>query len=458
MPDLPRSRLAVKFYEDDWLQVWQGHSLDVLRELPTESVHMAVTSPPYYGLRDYGLQPIIWGGDADCPHEWDTEVRSFGAPQGATGERADRTYTSNGKTDIATCLLCGAWLGQLGLEPSPRLYVTHLVEIFRELRRVLRHDGTFWLNIGDSYAQSGKGGNPDGSLWSNYVGSDDREAAAMPRPMRATDIGLKPKDLIGIPWMLAFALRDDGWYLRSDVIWAKPNVMPESVDDRPTKAHEYLFLLSKSTRYFYDNKAIEEPLVSTNEEYLRAGKSVRENHAFGSVGGAPLGEKSFATVPTGRNKRTVWSVASQPYAGAHYAPFPPKLIEPTILAGTSEHGVCAECGAPWHRIIDRERSYDHVTTAAGKQIGGPYESQIGGGEDGHDVRHGVYSTRTTVGWEASCDHTADVVPALVLDPFAGSGTTGLVAQRLSRRALLVDLNGEYVRQQLIRNANLPLGL
>lgn len=404
------------FYTDNWLTIYEGHSLDVLKSLPSESVHSAVTSPPYWGLRDYGLPPVDF---------------------------------SDG------------WRGQLGLEPSPEQYVSHLVEIFRELRRVLRSDGTFWLNIGDSYASY----RDQKQVPQSIEGMKDRSrpvedgTAVNRNGSLLRGLGIKHKDMVGIPWMLAFALRADGWWLRSDVIWAKPNVMPESVSDRPTKSHEYLFLFSKSERYFYDAKAIEEPLVSSEAEYLRAGKSVRENHAYGEVGGRPLGSKSFATMPSGRNKRTVWFVASQPYKGAHYAPFPPKLVEPTILAGTSEKGVCAECGAPYVRIVETETSYDHVTTDPGKQIGGPYESQTGGGEDGHDVRHGVYASRTTKGWEPTCTHEwANVVPAVVLDPFGGSGTTAMVAQNVSRRAILIDLNGSYLSQQLVRNANVPLGL
>lgn len=424
---LPWEGLALShFYDDEWLTIFQGHSLEVLRSLPDESVHMAVTSPPYYGLRDYGIPPVAWGGDPECRHEWDDD----------------------------TCGLCSAWLGQLGQEPSPRLYAAHLVDIFREVRRVLRHDGTLWVNLGDSYS---RGSRADMPPQAGQVAPGEAKYGF--EAVRVIDPEIKPKDMIGVPWMFAFAMRDDGWYLRSDVIWAKPNVMPESVDDRPTKAHEYLFLFSKSTRYFYDAKAVEEPLVSSAEEYLRAGKSVRDNHAYGAIGGAKLGAKSFSVVPTGRNKRTVWFIASQPYAGAHYAPFPQKLVEPTIQAGTSEYGVCSLCGAPWRRLISREQAYDHVTTSIGKQADGPYTAQVGGGEGGHDVRHGVYAVKTTVGWESTCEHPdAPVTAAVVLDPFAGSGTTGLVAQRLSRRALLIDLNGEYVKQQLVRNANLPLGL
>lgn len=468
------------FYSDQWLTIYEGNSLDVLRSLPTESVHMAITSPPYWGLRDYGLPPVVWDGDPDCDHEWEDlpPVKR----SGGTGEKSAIQAAQKGQAAIfestggAFCAVCNAWLGQLGLEPTPDLYVKHLVDIFHELRRVLRHDGTFWLNIGDSYAGSGKG------AW----GSDEARDANRDRvketyvPTRdesplagAVPYGMKPKDLVGIPWMLAFALRNDGWWLRSDIIWAKPNVMPESIMDRPTKSHEYLFLFAKSARYYFDMEAIKEPLVSTEAEYLRAGQSVRDNHAFGEVGGRPLGDKSFATMPTGRNKRSVWFVASQPYKGAHYAPFPPKLVEPPIMAGTSETGVCGACGAPWVRQVDKDRAFISGSGRSGNNPVGKNSPVQGGGET-IDVRRGPIVASETTGWHPSCaccsvhpvglclcdpwPTAPDPVPAIVLDPFGGSGTTAMVAQSLSRRAILIDLNGSYLEQQLIRNSHIPLGL
>jgi DNA modification methylase len=261
-----------------------GDCRALLDDLPESCVQTCVTSPPYWGLRDYGRD------------------------------------------------------GQIGLEPTPDAYVAALVEVFRGVRRALRDDGTLWLNLGDSYAGGGHGAQGPTTLSGLSTNTADRRTARPGNPEKnggasnrnglGIVAGLKPKDLVGIPWLVAFALRADGWYLRQDIIWAKPNPMPESVTDRCTKAHEYLFLLSKSERYFYDAKAIKE--ASADPE----GSAARYESEFG-------GAKARASVGQGmrefdgtRNKRSVWTVASQPYDGAHFATFPPKLIEPCILAGS----------------------------------------------------------------------------------------------------------------------------
>ena len=359
--------------------------------IPDESIDCVVTSPPYWGLRDYGLDE-----------------------QG------------------------------LGLEPTPEEYCANMVAVFREVWRVLKPTGTVWMNLGDSYAGSGRGPsrwNPAQEMWSDQT----------------PPTGLKPKDLVGIPWRVAFALQADGWYLRSDIIWSKPNPMPESVTDRPTKAHEYVFLLTKSQRYYYDAEAVREP-------YNQASLS-RYNYEFGhgpaaavtnnpSVGDG-TGHMALPN-PAGRNKRSVWEIATQPYPEAHFATFPEKLVEPCILAGTSERGVCAECGKPWERIVERDIAYDHVTTQPGKQKDGPYELQTGNGIGTHDIRHGVYSIHTQKGWQPTCECNAETVPAAVLDPFVGSGTTLAVAQRLGRKGIGTDLNAEYIHMATERLSQITL--
>ena len=333
--------MRAPYLDDNDVRLYHGDVLDVLREMDAESVQTCVTSPPYWGLRDYGT--ATWeGGELECDHvermarnDADRDTRHTDgrnpATQGLVGCKDAIQYRE-------TCGKCGARRvdAQLGLEPTPQEYVARMVEVFREVRRVLRDDGTLWLNLGDSYASQGgaHGGRDDNqrgvdAARTHAAGAGDRDARVAPD-------GLKPKDLVGIPWRVAFALQEDGWYLRSDVIWAKPNPMPERVTDRPTKAHEYLFLLAKSPRYFYDYQAIREPLVSTPEQYSEAGKSVRENQAFRSVAGRPLGPSSFATVPDGRNARSVWTITTKPYAGAHFATFPPDLPERCIKAGSAE--------------------------------------------------------------------------------------------------------------------------
>jgi len=289
-------------------RILQGDSLEVLQDLPDGFVNTCVTSPPYWGLRDYGVD------------------------------------------------------GQLGAEPSPEEYIERMVAIFREVRRVLRDDGTLWLNLGDSYVGTGhKGQHRD----PKYAQGRNGQARALNNKVD----GLKPKNLVGIPWRVAFALQADGWYLRSDIIWHKPNAMPESVKDRPTKAHEYIFLLTKKPRYYYDADAIREPHVQKDRRGSRRVtyeiKAKGEQHAPSKSAGY-LGQN-----PKGRNKRTVWTVPTRPYKGAHFAVFPPDLIEPCILAGAPEGGI-------------------------------------------------------------------------VLDPFFGSGTTGLVARKHGRHYLGIELNREYI--------------
>jgi site-specific DNA-methyltransferase (cytosine-N4-specific) len=353
-----------EFYADDWLTIHGGDARDVLPTLPAESVDCIVTSPPYWGLRDYGTATWV-GGDTACNHlntNWDRSLLDDGG-------RRDRITPMR-----ATCTHCGASRvdSQLGLEATPEQYVANLVAVFRELRRVLKPTGTAWLNLGDSYNGVGRGEKANGLQVAARITT------------QTTVSGLKPKDLVGIPWRVAFALQADGWWLRSDIIWSKPNPMPESVTDRPTKAHEYLFLLTKSARYYFDQEAVREA-TSPNWRY-NGGAPMPELGEHRLTDGA-RGHQAQRTyeVAKGANLRSVWTIATRPYPGAHFAVFPPELPERCIKAGCPQDGV-------------------------------------------------------------------------VLDPFAGSGTVGLVANRLSRRAILIDLNPAYLEQQMKRNAQVPVGL
>ena len=500
-------------------QAWsirQGNALERLREMPDESVHCVVTSPPYYGLRDYGLSGQVWGGEPYCEHEWSQERYQRRANDSKPGAKQSTNNGSVGREkpiDHSFCTRCGAWFGTLGLEPTLDLYVQHIVEVFREVWRVLRKDGVVFLNLGDAYW--GSWGNYGGQGGAN--GQRNKETERFDRPAYAdngrrppqsySNSSLKPKDLMGIPWRVAFALQADGWWLRSDCIWAKPNPMPESVRDRPTRAHEYVFLLTKSAKYFYDSDAIREP-------YSPDGRSVTT--VTGKAGSLQHRDGERWPNPGGANKRTVWSIATQGFPGAHFATFPEKLVEPCILAGTSERGVCGvtgdpwervtertdaphdgktetqyetgsaanrlalarqaarergeeyvqrvtttgwqpTCGAPWERCVERSTEYDHVTTDPGKSKDGPYASQTGNGSGTHDIRHGVYSRSETTGWQPTCDHDSEPVPATVLDPFCGSGTTGVVALRHGRSFVGIELNPEYVemaRQRIVGDAPL----
>ena len=421
------------YFSDAGIEIFCGDSLELLREMPAESVQCCITSPPYWGLRDYGIRPSIWGGAVDCQHDFEcesiaTEIGRGNWAQGMNG----RGEVQPGGRDAAAetvirssqergfCSKCGAWLGCLGLEPTPQLFVTHMVTLFAEVRRVLAPDGTVWLNLGDSYAASSgyskqgqdgemadracaapggprerklPGYRGDRGAWEGkhagrlkQNGLDTSYGAAMgpeTQPNRLPIDGLKPKDLIGIPWRVAFALQADGWYLRSEIIWHKPNPMPESVQDRPTRAHEHLFLLSKSERYFYNAAAIAEPLSpDTHARYAR-GRSNNHKWADGGPGKQTIAtnkpgslfapqelaacENGTALLPIGRapgvnpkcaepgsgvransdfsaaisrrdiearNKRTVWTIPTQPFPEAHFATFPEDLVAPCIFAGT----------------------------------------------------------------------------------------------------------------------------
>lgn len=302
--------------------------------LASKSVHTIVTSPPYYGLRDYGTAK--WeGGDSECDHIQGLDNPRSSRPAGRFHGGDDKFITTPYK-DV--CGKCGAIRidEQIGLEQTPDEYIANLVAVFRECKRILRDDGTLWVNIGDSY--NGRAPNQSGQNGYND-GRENRDK----RYSTGGVNGLKPKDLIGIPWMLAFALRADGWYLRQDIIWAKPNPMPESVKDRCTKSHEYIFLLSKSAKYYYDNDAVKEPVSAVSMKRAEYGWNCdRPSTKNGSMGGEGIHTEKMGTRfvdPAGRNKRDVWTVTTKPYKGAHYATFNPELIKPCILAGAPEGGI-----------------------------------------------------------------------------------------------------------------------
>lgn len=589
-----------------------------LRQLDAESVHVVVTSPPYFGLRDYERCPCasvhsgevgsstlepgpksgntqmrnrtpdpncvkchgtgkqadlsrVWGGSADCPHQWIDEGTTVKQPKpdhsgydhklGTRGEQGHAAAVGGERNHGHSCAKCGAWRGQLGLEPTPDLYIAHLVEVFRELKRVLRDDGVAWLNIGDSYWDEG--------------------------------------NLLLIPFRLALALQADGWIVRSDVIWAKGasfgpyvgNVMPEpcngwrwerhkikvsgnrSEEDmyegsgrgdwnatpvgnkpwndyvdcpgcevctpndglvlkkqawRPTKTHEYVFLLAKTGSYYCDKDAIAEPLSRSSMErleqdsfweqeggekdglnpnrsarkaienlarkvgtrvtpeeqaemnaqakemfpdyfgesvkghdgagvqnasdvkrsvlkglqaqYMKAGASVRENHAYGEIGGRPIGPSSFARPILKRNVRSVFTIGPQPYTEAHFAVFPPRLIEPMLKVSTSEKGCCAACGTQWSRAVGESFIYKDRAgqgsrgeiPSSNRAIGQP-QQWIPRGE-GHE----------TIGFRTSCECKAGTVPPTALDPFAGSGTTMAVAKSLGLSSIGIEPNPAYI--------------
>ena len=306
-----------------------GDARKRLTELKDGSVRTCVTSPPYFGLRDYGTAD--WkGGSADCNHAGKPMATKANINKNISGGR-DVKNAEALEFFKKTCGKCGAERVdlQMGLEETPEDYVQAMVELFREVRRVLTDDGTLWLNLGDSYN--------------------------------------KDKQLIGIPWRVAFALQADGWILRQDIIWAKPNPMPESVTDRCTKSHEYVFLLSKSAKYFFDHEAVKEPAIHSADRRAGEGRLTYDGKRQGEIG---KGQEAFVSIKDMRNKRNVWTIATRPFKGAHFAVMPEALVEPCVLAGSAESDT-------------------------------------------------------------------------VLDPFTGSGTVAVVANRLGRHYVGTELNAEY---------------
>ena len=291
-----------------------------LAEIPDRTVQCCVTSPPYWGLRDYGT--AIWeGGDINCNHLKSPLISDKSGLAGYSSENIK--LRSNGIPYLGSCSKCGATRvdSQIGLEQTPDAYVAEMVAVFREVWRVLADDGVLWLNLGDSYAGSGKG--PAGNLGSNHNERhmEHKHSAVVPA-------GLKPKDLAGIPWRVAFALQSDGWYLRQDIIWHKPNPMPESVTDRCTKSHEYVFMLTKSARYFFDNIAIKEP---SKQDW---GTRNRDDGKYHNEGTGLTPHTGLTKSYDMANKRSVWSIPTKPFRGAHFAVMPEALVEPCVLASS----------------------------------------------------------------------------------------------------------------------------
>lgn len=318
----------------------------------------------------------------------------------------------------------------MGSEPTLAEYIAEMVSLFREVRRVLRDDGTFWLNVGDSYARNpskGTTGTPNGR---NTAAMGYSGGAGLPD-------NAKEKDLLMVPARLAIALCDDGWYLRQDIIWHKPNPMPESVTDRCTKSHEHIFMLTKKPRYFFDAEAVKEAAVTP------AGtKGAKGSKARFETPGVNSRPPEYAVYDGTRNLRDVWTFSTKPFKGAHFATFPPELPERCIKAGTSEKGCCPSCGLPWERVVERAKppsvepsDLDRFGTGdAGthRKVGGQYQKWL----DANPAK--------TTGWRQTCAcQSADPVPCTVLDPFGGAGTTALVAERLGRNAVLIELNPDY---------------
>ena len=392
----------------------RGSALSI--PLPDCSVQCVVTSPPYWGLRKYaGNQELVWGRTEECAHEWSSNGTRKQSPQrdhaadGSFGETRGQEKARAGMAFEAslgnTCLSCGAWRGGFGLEPTVAMYVQHTVEILREIRRVLRPDGICFWNIGDSYARSGAGGGR------NRKRNEHRQHAAFSDSGRPINSSLKRKDLCLIPQRIAIAAQDDGWWVRDITIWQKANPLPESVRDRCTKSYESILMLTKSKRYYWDAEAVKESAA-----WQRWGNQTTLSHDENQRV-MPNKSKKELQKNTTRNLRNVWTFATQPYKGGHFAAFPVELPRRCIKAACPDKGCCRFCGTPWKRVMKV-------------------------------IKTGEVKTKKFVGWTPRCRCRGQhglTKPSLVLDPFAGVATTGLAASELKQDCVLLDISAEYLQ-------------
>lgn len=381
-------------------EIRQGDVLDRLREMPSELVHCVVTSPPYFGLRSYGVE------------------------------------------------------GQMGLEATPEIFVGKMVEVFREVRRVLRSDGQLWLNLGDSYA-GGAGGR--GDIGNIINGSSTRtQPVGDMRLHNPVPQGLKAKDLMMIPARLALALQADGWWIRSEITWCKRAPMPESVRDRPTSATEKIYLLTKSSTYYFDSDAVRVKAIEGTDLGLLRGKTFSDDpgvswHAKSIRDRQAAGVDSRTAGSGTRNMWNYWLLSPDPYAEAHFATFPREIPRRAILAGTSERGVCGACGAPHRRVVERGELVPDNPDDVNGTMGGRYAEDLAGFSNRtNDIKPRHHYEQIHKGWQPTCPCDAPTVPATVLDCFSGAGTTGLVAVQLGRRYIGLELNQEYIDMSLKR--------
>ena len=449
----------MNYFDNGFVQLRHGDCRDVLASMDAGSVQTCVTSPPYWGLRDYGLEPVLWDGDAGCEHEWGIAIEG-GEGYNNKGKRWNHGHTRetepgawNSKVSQGSiCQRCGAWRGCLGLEPTPELYVQHIVEVFRAVWRVLRDDGTLWLNLGSSYASSASG-NP---TWEGWQTGGVKDASKNYNPRSTVTDGFKAKDLIPTDWLCALALQADGWYLRSAITLCKRAPMPESVTDRPTNATEMMFLLTKKPRYFYDQEAVREPNKPESEERYRY--ALDGSYTPGTAYPNEKRDKpqQWKLNPSGRNLWNYWVITPSGSADAHYATFSADFVEKPILAGTPEKGACAACGAPWERVVEKGFTSHSAQTATTYPTGMNANRLALLRQAARGTGREYVNESTTTRHRTACNCNAATEPATVLDPFGGSGTTGVIAQKLGRRAVLIDAKEEYLKMAKKRLERIPM--
>ena len=464
-----------KFTEPYWSEpgalLYLGDVREQLRLMPARSVQCVVTSPPYWGLRDYAetakfdeeVEAVAWATNrtthCNIHQNCGGTVRFINKGASRVDVRDDDSkvvgYVWVGRVGCESLWPNGQW-HSLGAESSPdcgtcgkaqcgACFVCAMVSVFREVWRVLRDDGTLWLNLGDTYGQPARwGGKLDVPCkQQTNVGTHSQHTKSNP------ETNLADGNLVGIPWRVSLAIQADGWVLRNDIIWYSPNKMPESVTDRCSKSHEYIFLLTKGMDYYYDAVAIQDDAKS-------AGRIPGGNHKVDTSRNDADRDMSIPVQPLA-NKRDVWVVPSTGYPGAHFATFSPRLITPCILAGTSEHGCCAECGRSYERVTVTDRAESRTDGAGGNGFGSrdTLAAHAAGAESKPNWRQPTGTS--TLGWRKVCGcRTDEVVPCVVLDPFVGSGTTVATSLQLGRFGVGIDLSEVYLKDHAIPRSSAAL--
>jgi site-specific DNA-methyltransferase (adenine-specific) len=441
-------------------KIYQGSCLNWLKNIDNESIDCVVTSPPYWALRDYQTEPEIWDGDKNCEHEWGSKIITLTHKSGEKNPGKESWYKDKGASNDKGnqfCSKCNAWKGSLGLEPTFDLYVKHLCDIFDEVKRVLKKEGTCWVVIGDSYFGGGGKAVEQSSKRQSAINTGAYPDYS-PNSKLRSQMG---KSLCLIPFRFAIEMTNRGWILRNTIIWHKPNCMPASVKDRFTVDFEYVYFFVKSKKYWFEQQFEKymEPLNRWGGPKIR-----NSSHKYIEVGEPQLGKfgatsmfrkgRPVRPVEQGRNKRCVWTISTQPFPEAHFAVYPEKLIIPMIEAGCPKY-VCKKCGKAKVKIIDNT---ERVNTRPGNNVCNKKSGKdIDPNKELHKSDLSKYRQQIKykeLGY-SDCGCNADFESGIVLDPFMGSGTTGLVAKKLGRNFIGIELNPNYVEIANKRISELP---